>query len=151
MSSGPVSDGALSRPVTAGVVSALVGFTSSFVIVLTGLAGVGADAGQAASGLLTVSVTMGLSSALLAFWTRMPITVAWSTPGAALLASTGTVDGGWPAAVGAFLVTGVLFAVTGLVPWLGAGRDRRCSGLPSRAVRHLDVRRTPGLPSDRGA
>ncbi|WP_029431463.1 benzoate/H(+) symporter BenE family transporter [Blastococcus sp. URHD0036] len=120
MPPGPASDGALSRPVTAGVVSALVGFTSSFVIVLTGLAGVGADAGQAASGLLTVSVTMGLSSALLALWTRMPITVAWSTPGAALLASTGTVDGGWPAAVGAFLVTGVLFAVTGLVPWLGA-------------------------------
>ncbi|WP_199589193.1 benzoate/H(+) symporter BenE family transporter [Blastococcus sp. TF02A-26] len=112
--------GGLSRPISAGVVSGLVGFTSSFVIVLSGLAGVGADADQAASGLLTVSVAMGLSSALLALWTRMPITVAWSTPGAALLASTGTVDGGWPAAVGAFVVTGVLVVVTGLVPRLGA-------------------------------
>ncbi|RBY87019.1 benzoate transporter [Blastococcus sp. TF02A-26] len=110
----------MSRPISAGVVSGLVGFTSSFVIVLSGLAGVGADADQAASGLLTVSVAMGLSSALLALWTRMPITVAWSTPGAALLASTGTVDGGWPAAVGAFVVTGVLVVVTGLVPRLGA-------------------------------
>ncbi len=110
----------LLRPVSAGVVSALVGFTSAFVVVLSGLAGVGADAAQAASGLLAVTVTMGLACILLAAWTRMPITVAWSTPGAALLASTGTVAGGWPAAVGAFCVTGALVVLTGLVPRLGA-------------------------------
>lgn len=108
------------RPISAGVVSALVGFTSAFVVVLTGLAGVGADHDQASSGLLAVSVTMGLSCILLAWWTRMPITVAWSTPGAALLATTGTVQGGWPAAVGAFLVTGALIVLTGLVPQLGS-------------------------------
>jgi benzoate membrane transport protein len=107
-------------PISAGVVSALVGFTSAFVVVLTGLAGVGADPDEASSGLLAVSVTMGLSCILLASWTRMPITVAWSTPGAAVLASTGTVQGGWPAAVGAFLVTGILIVLTGLVPQLGA-------------------------------
>jgi benzoate membrane transport protein len=110
----------VSRPVSAGVVSALVGFTSAFVVVLSGLTGVGADADQASSGLLAVSVTMGLSCILLASWTRMPVTVAWSTPGAALLATTGTVEGGWPAAVGAFLVTGGLILLTGLLPRLGA-------------------------------
>jgi benzoate membrane transport protein len=108
------------RPISAGVVSALVGFTSAFVVVLSGLVGVGANPDQASSGLLAVSVTMGLSCILLATWTRMPITVAWSTPGAALLASTGTVEGGWPAAIGAFLVTGVLIVLTGLVPQLGS-------------------------------
>ncbi len=50
---------------------------------------------------------------------RTPLTLAWSTPGAALLVSTGTVAGGWPAAVGAFLVTGVLILATGLIPRLG--------------------------------
>ncbi|MBB3676311.1 benzoate/H(+) symporter BenE family transporter [Modestobacter versicolor] len=115
----PSPDG-VSRPVSAGVVSALVGFTSAFVVVLSGLAGVGASPDQAASGLLAVSVTMGLACVLLAVWTRMPITAAWSTPGAALLASTGAVEGGWPAAVGAFLVTGALVVLTGLVPQLGA-------------------------------
>lgn len=121
MSTGPAAgrDG-LARPVSAGVVSALVGFTSAFVVVLSGLAAVGATPDQAASGLLAVSVTMGLSCVLLSCWTRMPITVAWSTPGAALLASTGTVEGGWPAAVGAFLLTGALIVLTGLVPRLGA-------------------------------
>ncbi|MEZ5211687.1 benzoate/H(+) symporter BenE family transporter [Gordonia sp. (in: high G+C Gram-positive bacteria)] len=109
----------LMRPVSAGVVSALVAFTSSFVVVLAGLTAVGADHDQAASGLLAVSVLMGAGSIVLAGWTRTPITVAWSTPGAALLAATGAVHGGWPAAVGAFLLTGVLIVLTGVVPWLG--------------------------------
>ena len=119
-SGGDGARGGLLRPISAGVVSALVGFTSAFVVVLSGLAGVGATPDQAASGLLAVSVLMGLSCIVLATWTRTPITVAWSTPGAALLATTGTVAGGWPAAVGAFLVTGALIVLTGLVPQLGA-------------------------------
>ena len=115
----PAVTGGRLRPVLAGVVSALVGFTSAFAVVLSGLAAVGADPRQAASGLTAVTVAMGLSCVLLAAWTRMPITVAWSTPGAALLATTGTVQGGWPAAVGAFLGTGALIVLTGLVPQLG--------------------------------
>lgn len=107
------------RPVTAGIVSGLVAFTSSFVVVLAGLHGAGATPDQAASGLLAVSITMGLASVLLASWTRLPITIAWSTPGAALLATTSAVEGGWPAAVGAFLLVGVLIMLTGLVRPLG--------------------------------
>ncbi|MBT2496364.1 benzoate/H(+) symporter BenE family transporter [Microbacterium sp. ISL-59] len=109
----------LSRPILAGVVTALVGFTSSFAVVLTGLDAIGADAAQAASGLLAASVTMGLACVVLAWRYRMPITVAWSTPGAALLVATGTVEGGWPAAVGAFLVTAALILLTALWPALG--------------------------------
>lgn len=110
----------LSRPILAGVVTALVGFTSAFVVVLAGLSAVGATPTQAASGLLAVSITMGLACIVLAWRYRMPITVAWSTPGAALLAATGSVEGGWPAAVGAFLVTSALILLTALWPALGA-------------------------------
>ena len=113
----------LSRPILAGIVTALVGFTSSFAVVLTGLSAVGASAAQAASGLLAASLTMGLACIVLAWRYRMPITVAWSTPGAALLAATGTtagaIEGGWPAAVGAFLVTAALILLTALWPALG--------------------------------
>lgn len=112
--------GGLLPPITAGVVSALVGFSSAFVIVLSGLTAVGANRDQASSGLLAVSVAMGLACIVLSWQTRLPITAAWSTPGAALLATTGTVDGGWSSAVGAFLVTGVLIVLTGLVSQLGA-------------------------------
>ena len=54
----------------------------------------------------------------------MPIAIAWSTPGAALLVSTGAVAGGWPAAVGAFLVGALLLALA--AAWRPLGRaDRR--------------------------
>ena len=107
-------------PVTAGVVTALVGFTSSFAVVLAGLRAVGATESQAASGLFAVTVGFGLLIIALALTHRVPVTLAWSTPGAALLVSTGGVEGGWPAAVGAFVVTGLLLALIGAVPWLGA-------------------------------
>jgi len=108
-----------SRPVIAGIVTALVGFTSSFAVVLAGLRAVGADAGQAASGLLALTLAVGLGVLLLAWRSKVPVTLAWSTPGAALLAASGMPDGGWPAAVGAFLATGLLLALAGLVPALG--------------------------------
>ncbi|MEW1808207.1 benzoate/H(+) symporter BenE family transporter [Pseudarthrobacter sp. NPDC080039] len=108
-----------SRPVIAGIVTALVGFTSSFAVVLAGLRAVGADAGQAASGLLALTLAVGLGVLLLAWRSKVPVTLAWSTPGAALLAASGMPDGGWPAAVGAFLAAGLLLALAGLVPALG--------------------------------
>ena len=76
----------------------MVGFTSSFVVVVTGLRSVGADPSQAASGLLVLTVLFGLGSILLSLRTRRPVTLAWSTPGAALLVSAGSsYDAGWPA------------------------------------------------------
>ncbi len=106
-------------PVVAGVVTAIVGFSSSFVVVLAGLTAVGASPAQAASGLLAACVTQAAGMLWLSIRHRTPISLAWSTPGAALLVATGTVAGGWPAAVGAFVVVALLIVLTGLVPWLG--------------------------------
>ncbi|MBA8793275.1 benzoate membrane transport protein [Friedmanniella endophytica] len=107
------------RPLVAGLVTALVGSTSSFAVVLAGLRAVGASPAQAASGLLVLFLTMGLGTALLAVRTRLPVTLAWSTPGSALLVGTGAVVGGWPAAIGAFLVSGLLICLTAAWPGLG--------------------------------
>lgn len=106
-------------PVVAGIVTAVVGFSSSFVVCLAGLTAVGASGRQAASGLLTLLVTQALGMLWLAVRYRMPITLAWSTPGAALLATTTGVTGGWSAAVGAFVAAGVLIVLTALVPKVG--------------------------------
>ncbi len=106
--------------VTAGVVTSLVGFTGAFAVVLAGLRAVGATPSQAASGLLTVTVLMGACSLVLSVWQRLPLVIAWSTPGAALLVATGASHGGWPAAVGAFVICGALLAVVGV--WARLGR-----------------------------
>ncbi|MFP6740583.1 MAG: benzoate/H(+) symporter BenE family transporter [Alphaproteobacteria bacterium] len=104
----------------AGVLAAFVGFAGSFAIVVQGLYGVGASGPEAASGLMAFSVSMGLCGVFLALKTRMPISVAWSTPGAAFLATVVPMEGGFPVAVGAFLVTAVLIILAGL--WKPLGR-----------------------------
>ncbi|MFL4472622.1 benzoate/H(+) symporter BenE family transporter [Paeniglutamicibacter sp. MACA_103] len=103
----------------AGLVTALVGYTSSFAVVLTGLKAVGATDAQAASGLFALTIALAICAVGLAWITRRPITTAWSTPGAALLAGAAAVNFGWNEAVGAFIMTGVLIAATGAIPWLG--------------------------------
>ncbi len=105
--------------VGAGIVAALVGYTSSFAVVLTGLRSVGATPDQASSGLLVLCVAQTVGIIWLARRYRRPLVLVWSTPGAALLAGTGAIDGGWAAAVGAFAIAGLLYVLTGLWPWLG--------------------------------
>lgn len=105
--------------VAIGLVTALVGFASSFAVVLAGLKAVGATDAQAASGLAALCVTQALGMLWLSWRYRTPLTLAWSTPGAALLATQGYVEGGWPAAVGAFALTGALIVATGLIAPLG--------------------------------
>ena len=106
--------------VAAGLLAAFVGFASSFAVVLQGLMAVGATRAEAASGLMALAIAMGLSGAILSVWRRQPISVAWSTTGAALLATSGAPEGGFPAAVGAFLVCGALIVFAGL--WKPLGR-----------------------------
>ncbi|WP_067430642.1 benzoate/H(+) symporter BenE family transporter [Nocardioides jensenii] len=105
--------------VLAGVICGFVGFTSSFAVVLTGVHAVGASADQAASALLVLCLAMGLGTVAFSWRLRIPITMAWSTPGAALLATAAVPHGGFAAAVGAFMVCGVLLALCGLVRPLG--------------------------------
>ncbi|MGF9691863.1 benzoate/H(+) symporter BenE family transporter [Rhizobium sp. 0TCS1.26] len=102
-----------------GLLTAFVGFVSSFAVIMQGLTAVGAQPGEVASALLALSLLMGLLGILLPIWKRMPISIAWSTPGAALLTSVGIIEGGFPAAVGAFVMTGALIVLSGLFSPLG--------------------------------
>lgn len=105
--------------VGAGLVTTLVGFTASFAVVLTGLAAVGASPGQAASGLGALCLAVGLGTLGLSIASRRPLTLAWSTPGAALLGGSAALPGGFGDAVGAFLLCAAAIVATGLWPRLG--------------------------------
>jgi benzoate membrane transport protein len=97
-----------------GIVTAVVGYTSSVAVVINGLHAVGASPGQITSGLAVLCLAMGLCGVGLSLATRMPISIAWSTPGMALLAGLPAPAGGYSAAIGAFIVTGVLIMIAGL-------------------------------------
>ncbi|MDJ0337090.1 benzoate/H(+) symporter BenE family transporter [Cryobacterium sp. PH31-O1] len=107
------------QPISTGVVAAITGFASSFVLVIAGLRAVGASEAQASSGLLVLCILVGVVCIVLPWLFRMPISFAWSTPGAALLVAAGATTEDFSAAVGAFLVCGALIVLCGLLPPLG--------------------------------
>ncbi|MCQ4160426.1 benzoate/H(+) symporter BenE family transporter [Roseomonas sp. GC11] len=120
MTTEPAPKTGLLQPVVAGTLAAIVGFASSFTIVLQGFRAMGATPGQAASGLLALCVVQGLVAPWLSWRRRMPIITAWSTPGAALLVATGLPEGGFATAAGAFVVAALLIILAGL--WKPFGR-----------------------------
>lgn len=86
----------------------------------------GASDAEAASGLLALCLLVGIVCIVLPWSFRMPISFAWSTPGAALLVAAGGTTNNFGAAVGAFLVCGALIVLSGLWPALG----RAITGIP---------------------
>ena len=104
--------------ISAAAVAALVGYAASVAIVLAAATALGATPAQAASWLLALSLGKAFGSALLSWWSRVPVVLAWSTPGAALVAATTGIT--LAEGVGAFIVAGLLIAATGLIRPLGA-------------------------------
>ncbi|EPX80275.1 benzoate/H(+) symporter BenE family transporter [Litoreibacter arenae] len=105
--------------VSMGLLAAFVGYSASFAIVLAGLTAMGASDAQAATGLFFATIGMGICSIWLPAVTRIPAAVAWSTPGAAFLAATATLPGGFGEAVGAIICCAALIVLTGFIPALG--------------------------------
>lgn len=102
-----------------GLLVTLVGYASSGAIVIRGLSAVGANEAEIVSAMVGLAIALGVLGIGLSYWTRMPISIAWSTPGMVLLATVGVGSGGFPAAVGAFVTTGMLVAASGLFEPLG--------------------------------
>lgn len=107
--------GDVAQPILAGILAALVGFASTFTLVLAGPVHVGASAAEAASGLFALCLAMGALNAVVAWRMRVPLSFAWSTPGAAFLLTLQPVAGGFPAVTGAFIVVGLLVIASGLL------------------------------------
>lgn len=112
------------HPITAGIIASITGFASSFALLIAGLRAVGASEAEAASGLLVLCVFQGVLAIGLSLRSRLPLSFAWSTPGAALLVAAHRTTGDFHAAVGAFLLCGVLLLATGLWPWLARTMTR---------------------------
>ncbi len=105
----------VAQPIMAGVLAALVGYASTFTLVLSGLGHAGATPAEAASGLFAVCLALGLMSTIVAWRLRIPLSFAWSTPGAAFLLTLQPIEGGFPAVAGAFLVVAALVIASGLL------------------------------------
>lgn len=74
--------------VLAGFVAVLVGYASSAAIIWQAAATAGASSHQIAGWMTALGLGMGVSTLALSLWYRAPVLTAWSTPGAALLATS---------------------------------------------------------------
>ncbi|MFI0239927.1 benzoate/H(+) symporter BenE family transporter [Streptomyces sp. NPDC016845] len=109
--------------VAAGLIAVTVGVTSSAALVFTAARAAGADAREISSWMLALGVGLAVTCAGLSLRFRAPVVTAWSTPGAALLA-TGLSGVSMGKAIGAFVFSAVLILVSGLTGWFARVMDR---------------------------
>jgi benzoate membrane transport protein len=122
---------------TAGFVAVLVGFTSSIAIVFQAAQSFGATPEIMASWMWAIGLGMGLCTLLPSLWLRKPVMVAWSTPGAAVLATAG-IAGGYSMAdaVGAFIACAAIITLFGVTGWFERIMNRIPVAIASAPVNH---------------
>ncbi|ENA0608765.1 benzoate/H(+) symporter BenE family transporter [Enterobacter bugandensis] len=99
--------------VLAGFVAVLAGYASSAAIIWQAAAAAGASAQQTAGWMTALGIGMGVSTLALSWWYKAPVLTAWSTPGAALLA-TGLQGVSLPETIGVFIFANALILLCGV-------------------------------------
>ena len=99
---------------SAALVATVAGVGGTLPVVLAAAQAVGATPEQASSWVSGLGLATAVSALILSVRYRMPIITAWSTPGAALIASSSAVPS-FRAAVGAFVLAAVLILLTAAI------------------------------------
>ncbi len=112
LSAGSSGLGVALSVLSAGFVTVLVGFTSSYPIVVQAARSMGLNSDQLATMTAALAIGMGLTCLVPSIWLRLPVVIAWSTPGAALLAVS--LRGlSLPEAIGGFIASAILLTLAG--------------------------------------
>ena len=99
--------------VTAGFVASMVGLTGGITLVFEAARALGADDAEIASWVWALCIGMAVLTIVPSLLLRVPVMIAFSAPGAAILATLSPGDFTLSQAVGAFMVSGVMAAVMG--------------------------------------
>jgi benzoate membrane transport protein len=103
---------------SAAMIAALVGFGGTVPLLVEAMRVLGASVEQTGSAITALCLGIAVAGAALSFRMRIPIVLAWSTPGAALLAAS--MHGmAWPVAVGVFVSAALMMIAVGIVPAAG--------------------------------
>ncbi len=129
----------------AAVAAVIVGFASTILVVMEGLRAVGATPAQQASAAAALCFAMAATSFILATRDKQPIMVAWSTPGAALMA-TGAAGINFSDAVGAFIFAGVLMVLTAFIKPISTAISRMPPAIAAAMLAGVLLRFVLGVP-----
>lgn len=114
----------------AGFIAVLVGYTSSAVIVFQAATASGASAAQAGAWLGIICVAMGVLTIYLSSKYKIPVMLAWSTPGAALIIA-GAAGFSLPEMIGVFVFSSVMILICGLTGLFEKMMDKIPVGIAS--------------------
>ena len=103
---------------SSALIATVVGFGGTIALVVQAMRALGASVEQTGSAVTALCLGIAIGGAALTLKTRIPAVLAWSTPGAALLAAT-PPGIAWPTAIAVFLVAGALMLLLALIPVLG--------------------------------
>ncbi|MBP5056971.1 benzoate/H(+) symporter BenE family transporter [Pseudomonas chlororaphis] len=103
----------LLHPSVAALISVIVNYGGTFILVFQGAKAAGLSPEQTASWIWSISIGVGLTGAWLSYRYREPIITAWSTPGAAFLIAV-LPSTPYPEMIGAFMLSAVGFVVLGM-------------------------------------
>ena len=147
-----MSDVAVSRSGWFSIISStatavVVGFASTILLIMQAAQAVGATPSQQASWAAALCFGQALTTLYLSWTYRMPIITAWSTPGAALIATSASGIS-YENALGAFVVAGLLMCLTALIKPLARGycadTGAHCSGHAGGRVAEIYAGRSGG-------
>ncbi len=99
------------------LVATVVGFGGTIALVVQAIRTMGASVQQTGSAVTALCLGIAVAGAALSLRLRIPVVLAWSTPGAALLITAPPIS--WTAACGAFMLAGLIGVAFGAVPFLG--------------------------------
>ena len=106
----------LTHPVVAGLISVIVNYGGTFILVFQAAKVAGLSPELTASWVWSISIGVGVTGIILSWLTREPIITAWSTPAAAFLV-TALATTPYAEAVGAYLISAAAFVLLGLSGW----------------------------------
>lgn len=107
----------------AAFVASIVGYAGTAALVVQAMRAVGATPEAIGSALTALCLCIAITGAFLSLRLRIPVVLAWSTPGAALLASA-PASLTWNVAIGIFVSAALMMIILGLVPKLSRLADR---------------------------
>ncbi len=106
----------LTHPVVAGLISVIVNYGGTFILIFQAAKVAGLSPELTASWVWSISIGVGLTGIILSWISREPIITAWSTPAAAFLV-TALATTPYAEAVGAYLISAAAFVMLGLSGW----------------------------------
>ena len=105
-------------PVIAGLISVIVNYGGTFILIFQAAQMAGLSPELTASWVWSISIGVGITGIYLSWYTKEPIITAWSTPAAAFLI-TALVSVPYSEAIGAYMLSALAFLILGIIGYFG--------------------------------